>query len=73
MHHSVGYFDNFEDPAELSKYKEVFDKQKNVEAIKELDEPFGRGVWVGFTYKPRNKLVDTNEVRLICMSLAASR
>jgi cell cycle protein kinase DBF2 len=34
----------------MAKYAEVKEKQKNVEKVKEKDEPFGRGVWVGFTF-----------------------
>lgn len=37
----------------MAKYAEVREKQKNVDKVKEKDEKFGRGVWVGFTYKPR--------------------
>lgn len=46
----------------MQKYAEVKEKQKNVDAVREKDEPFGRGVWVGFTYKPRGK-VSEEEVR----------
>ena len=34
----------------MAKYAEVKEKQRNVEKVKEKDEPFGRGVWVGFTF-----------------------
>lgn len=34
----------------MAKYAEVQEKQKNVDAVKEKEEPFGRGVWVGFTF-----------------------
>ena len=44
-------FDNFEDPADMAKYAEVKEKQRNVDAVAEKDEPFNRGVWVGFTFK----------------------
>ena len=43
---------------DLAKYAEVHAKAANVAAVKEKDEPFGRGVWVGFTYKPRNKIME---------------
>lgn len=43
---------------DLAKYAEVHAKAKNVAAVQEKDEPFGRGVWVGFTYKPRGKAID---------------
>lgn len=43
---------------DLAKYAEVHAKAANVAAVKEKDEPFARGVWVGFTYKPRHKIVE---------------
>jgi len=33
----------------MAKYAEVREKQKNVDKVREKDEKFGRGVWVGFT------------------------
>lgn len=50
----------------MAKYAEVKEKQRNVDKVKEKDEPFARGVWVGFTYKPRGKFVDENEVSRPC-------
>lgn len=37
----------------MAKYAEVKEKQKNVDAVRETEEPFNRGIWIGFTYKPR--------------------
>jgi cell cycle protein kinase DBF2 len=34
----------------MAKYAEVREKQKNVDRVKEKEEAFGRGVWVGFTF-----------------------
>jgi len=34
----------------MAKYAEVQEKQKNVEQVLEKEEPFERGVWVGFTF-----------------------
>jgi hypothetical protein len=34
----------------MAKYAEVKEKQMNVERVKEKEEPFSRGVWVGFTF-----------------------
>jgi cell cycle protein kinase DBF2 len=34
----------------MAKYAEVREKQRNVDLLKEKDEPFARGVWVGFTF-----------------------
>jgi len=36
-------------------------KERNVAGVAEKDEPFGRGVWVGFTFKSRSK-VDQTEI-----------
>lgn len=47
----AGYFDDFGNPEEMKKYGEVFEKARAVEAVKEKDDAFGRGVWVGFTFK----------------------
>ena len=46
----TGYYDDFTSPEDMAKYAEVKEKQKNVEKIKEKEQPFGRGVWVGFTF-----------------------
>lgn len=35
----------------MAKYAEVREKQKNVDRVREKEEKFGRGVWVGFTFK----------------------
>lgn len=34
----------------MAKYAEVQEKQKNVDMVREIEEPMGRGVWVGFTF-----------------------
>ncbi|CAH7684635.1 AGC/NDR protein kinase [Phakopsora pachyrhizi] len=48
----AGYFDDFGNPEEMKKYGEVFEKARAVEAVEEKDdEKYGRGVWVGFTFK----------------------
>ncbi|PPQ97667.1 hypothetical protein CVT26_002479 [Gymnopilus dilepis] len=46
----TGYYDDFSSPEDMAKYAEVREKQMNVERVKEKEEPFGRGVWVGFTF-----------------------
>lgn len=46
----TGYYDDFSSAEDMAKYAEVLEKQRNVEAVKEKDEGFGRGVWVGFTF-----------------------
>lgn len=46
----MGYYDDFTNQEDLAKYGEVFEKQRNVDAVKEKEEGFGRGVFVGFTF-----------------------
>lgn len=46
----TGYYDDFTSPDDMAKYAEVREKQRNVDRLKEKDEPFTRGVWVGFTF-----------------------
>ena len=46
----TGYYDDFTSPEDMAKYAEVMEKQRNVDAVREKDEAFGRGIWVGFTF-----------------------
>jgi cell cycle protein kinase DBF2 len=46
----TGYYDDFTSPEDMAKYAEVQAKQRNVEKVKEKEEPFSRGIWVGFTF-----------------------
>ena len=46
----TGYYDDFTSLKDMAKYAEVREKQKDVAKVKEKEEPFGRGVWVGFTF-----------------------
>ncbi|THG97893.1 hypothetical protein EW026_g4205 [Hermanssonia centrifuga] len=46
----TGYYDDFSNPEDMQKYAEVLEKQRNVDKVLEKEEPFGRGVWVGFTF-----------------------
>ncbi|KAF7310385.1 hypothetical protein HMN09_00580500 [Mycena chlorophos] len=46
----TGYYDDFTSLEDMAKYAEVKEKQRNVDAVKEKEEAFGRGVWVGFTF-----------------------
>ncbi|KAF8824036.1 hypothetical protein HHX47_DHR9000200 [Lentinula edodes] len=46
----TGYYDDFTSLEDMAKYAEVREKQKNVDKVKEKEEAFGRGVWVGFTF-----------------------
>lgn len=46
----TGYYDDFTSVEDMAKYAEVKEKQKNVEKVKEKEDPMSRGVWVGFTF-----------------------
>jgi cell cycle protein kinase DBF2 len=46
----TGYYDDFSSSEDMAKYAEVKEKQKNVDKVKDIEEPIGRGVWVGFTF-----------------------
>jgi cell cycle protein kinase DBF2 len=46
----TGYYDDFTSAEDMAKYAEVLEKQRNVDAVREKDQTFGRGVWVGFTF-----------------------
>ncbi|TFK22050.1 AGC/NDR protein kinase [Coprinopsis marcescibilis] len=46
----TGYYDDFTSPDDMAKYAEVKEKQRNVDQVKEKEESFDRGVWVGFTF-----------------------
>ena len=46
----TGYYDDFSSPDDMAKYTEVKEKQRNVDRVREKDDGFGRGVWVGFTF-----------------------
>lgn len=46
----TGYYDDFTSEDDMAKYAEVQEKQKNVDMVREIEEPMGRGVWVGFTF-----------------------
>ena len=46
----TGYYDDFTSVEDMAKYAEVREKQRNVDRVKEKEEPFARGVWVGFTF-----------------------
>ncbi|TFY63480.1 hypothetical protein EVJ58_g3243 [Rhodofomes roseus] len=46
----TGYYDDFTSADDMAKYAEVREKQRNVDRVREKEEPFARGVWVGFTF-----------------------
>ncbi|KAE8226625.1 hypothetical protein CF319_g782 [Tilletia indica] len=46
----TGYFDDFNNPEDMAKYKEVKDKQRKVDKVEEKGGAGGRAMWVGFTF-----------------------
>lgn len=46
----TGYYDDFTSPEDMAKYAEVKEKQRNVDKVREKEDEFNRGVWVGFTF-----------------------
>lgn len=60
----TGYYDDFTSPEDMAKYAEVKEKQRNVDKVREKDDPQSRGVWVGFTFGkngPSNRLLSSME------------
>ncbi|KAH9982055.1 kinase-like protein [Lactifluus volemus] len=64
----TGYYDDFTSAEDMAKYAEVREKQRNVDRVREKEEPFTRGVWVGFTFgkngpgvKALNTMVDSGD------------
>jgi cell cycle protein kinase DBF2 len=47
----AGYFDDFSSEADMAKYKEVHDKQAQLENMADRDERMGQGLFVGFTFR----------------------
>ncbi|KZT58543.1 AGC/NDR protein kinase [Calocera cornea HHB12733] len=46
----TGYYDDFTNADDMAKYAEVKEKQRNVDNVKEKDDPGARGIWIGFTF-----------------------
>ena len=54
----AGYFDDFTNEADMAKYKEVHDKQMQLESMADREDEMGKGLFVGFTFrhrKPQNE------------------
>ena len=47
----AGYFDDFESEKDMAKYKEVHEKQRQLEDMDDRGEKMGKGMWVGFTFR----------------------
>jgi len=56
----AGYFDDFENEADMAKYKEVHDKQEALEGMADRDDKMSKGLFVGFTFRHRKPLTDQN-------------
>ncbi|ODV88679.1 hypothetical protein CANCADRAFT_57814 [Tortispora caseinolytica NRRL Y-17796] len=58
----AGYFDDFSNEADMAKYKEVQQKQQQVEKLADKAEPIGRTAFVGFTFRRhKTPLLDRDE------------
>lgn len=49
----AGYFDDFGSEKDMAKYKEVHEKQKQLEDMSERGEKMGKSLFVGFTFRHR--------------------
>ena len=49
----AGYFDDFESEKDMAKYKEVHEKQRQLEEMAERGEKMGKSLFVGFTFRHR--------------------
>ena len=47
----VGYFDDFSNEADMAKYKEVRDKQEQLDKLQDRNAPMKYSAFVGFTFK----------------------
>jgi len=47
----LGYSGDFSNEAAMAKYKEVHDKQRQLEEMADRDEQMGKGLFVGFTFR----------------------
>lgn len=49
----AGYFDDFGSEQDMAKYKEVHEKQRQLEEMTERGEKMGKSLFVGFTFRHR--------------------
>lgn len=47
----VGYFDDFSNEEDMSKYKEVYEKQLELSRLADRDAPLNKSAFVGFTFR----------------------
>ena len=47
----AGYFDDFGNEKDMAKYKEVHEKQRQLEDMADRGEKMGKGLFVGFTFR----------------------
>lgn len=55
----AGYFDDFNNDADMAKYKEVHDKQAALENLADREDEMARGLFVGFTFRHRKPADDS--------------
>jgi len=49
----AGYFDDFESEKDMKKYKEVHEKQRQLEDMADRGAKMNKQLWVGFTFRHR--------------------
>lgn len=49
----AGYFDDFGNEKDMAKYKEVHEKQRQLEDMADRGAKMEKGLWVGFTFRHR--------------------
>lgn len=49
----AGYFDDFESEKDMKKYKEVHEKQRQLEEMSDRGQKMNKQLWVGFTFRHR--------------------
>jgi cell cycle protein kinase DBF2 len=54
----AGYFDDFNNEADMARYKEVHDKQSALESMADRDDPMSKSLFVGFTFRHRKPAGD---------------
>lgn len=57
----AGYFDDFGSEKDMAKYKEVHEKQKQLEDMSDRGEKMGKSLFVGFTFRHKKPAPSTDD------------
>jgi len=57
----AGYFDDFGNERDMAKYKEVHEKQRQLEDLADRGEKMGKGLFVGFTFRHKKPAAKEGE------------